>query len=81
MSQPTLEQVRRQWYGDLQFVGLGILKFAAATNRPADCISALLDVVRDSYQPRECTYLCEFVLHHAERRGLLGAPHKFVVAS
>ncbi len=68
---PTLEQVRGQWYADLQVCGLGILSGAAASNRPAAYIAMLLDVVRDSYQPREATYLCKFVMHHAEHRGLL----------
>ena len=70
---PTVSQHLAKYRADLQLVALQTLSEAAGTNRPADYISSALDVIRDSYGPREVTYLVQFLLHHAERRGLLGA--------
>jgi hypothetical protein len=71
---PTLDQVRDKWVNDLQLVGLHTLAEAARSTRPADYIAAILDTVRDSYHPREVTYLSQFIMHHAEQRGLLSLP-------
>jgi hypothetical protein len=70
---PTLSQVRAKWETDLQVEGLSILAGAAASSRPADYIAAILDTIRDSYAPREATYLVDFITGHAGERGLLGA--------
>lgn len=72
MSSPTLSQIRHRWHCDLQVNGLQALTEAARSSRPSMYIAHILDVIRDSYQPREATYLCMFILHHAEARGLLG---------
>jgi hypothetical protein len=69
---PTLAQVQAKWTNDLQLVGLQILADAARGIRHADYIACMLDTIRDSYAPREATYIVEFVLHHAALRGLLG---------
>jgi hypothetical protein len=69
---PTLDLVRRKYHEQLQLVGLDILQSAAASGRPADHIAHMLDVVRDSYGPREATYLAQFVMALAEERKLLG---------
>jgi hypothetical protein len=57
---------------DLQVVGLLTLGEAEKSSNPGAYIGAILDVVRDSYQPREATYLTAFIMHQAEQRGLLG---------
>jgi hypothetical protein len=69
---PTLSQMRAKYETDLQVVGLQILSDAAASSRPADYIGGCLDAIRDSYDARSATYIIEFVMGHAERRGLLG---------
>ena len=69
---PTLEGVRHKWTCDLQVEGLQVLADAARSGRPSDYLAANLDDIRDAYHPREATYLCNFILYHAGRRGLLG---------
>jgi hypothetical protein len=68
---PTLDQVRAKYENDLQLVGLQTLAEAERSTRPGDYIAAMLDVIRDSYGPREATYLCRFIMEQAESRGLL----------
>jgi hypothetical protein len=70
---PTVSQLRMKYESDLQLVGLLTLTEAERTSRPADYIATILDVIRDSYPPREATYLTQFICSHAEDRGLLDA--------
>jgi hypothetical protein len=70
---PTVDQMRRGYHSDLQLVGLHVLSEAERSSRPADYIAAMLETIRDCYHPREVTYLTEFIMHHAEARGLLDA--------
>jgi hypothetical protein len=68
---PTVDQMRLGYIAPLQVMGLQTLEEASRSSRPADFIAAVLDAIRDSYHPREVTYLTKFILHQAEARGLL----------
>ena len=70
---PTVDQHLGRYRADLQVMGLQTLAEAERSGRPADFLAAVLDTIRDCYHPREVTYLCKFIMHNAEVRGLLDA--------